>query len=166
MSHSLLCYGPFNFCCSPTSGDIRFGPLKQEHAEAVFEHWGSSNSTRKLDKSKWLGYISEIIRQHPTACAYDVKTGAPLSWATVQFEGCGGMAYTDPSARGKRIHGLVGMYIAQKTYAAEFTQTFAYGAVTNTSIKKAVDNQWIRPDGYMFIGHYKAQGALNMKGKL
>ena len=149
----------FGFFFSPTAaaaavGCVTLGPLRLEHAALVQRH--SSSPRRHDDVDERLAYIRDIIKHNPSACAYDVSSGRPLSWALVQHEGSGGHGYTVPEVRGQQMYGLVGAYLGQQAMTAGYTHMFAYGALANSNIKKATDKQWATLDGHLCFVDYTA----------
>ena len=68
--------------------EFRLGPLTDEHCELVYEHYETERMKwSHIGKSDWLAYISDVLRNHPSACVFETESGKPVSWSAIHYEG-------------------------------------------------------------------------------
>ena len=113
-----------------------------------------------------LAYIRDLLKHNQSACAYDDVSGKPVSWSLRAHDGSFGFAYTQPEARGQRMFGWIGSYVAQQAARAVLLPLFAYNAVSNSSVQRATSEHWMPLDGELCLCVHTAASPSATKSRL
>ena len=101
-----------------------------------------------------MSYISAVIQHHPTVCAFDAKSGEPLSWAGLLLDGGFGFMYTNEKHRGKGLQLMFLQLLAQTALNNGFKDVYGSIEPNNYGLKKQI-NQYIIEVAKVVYGHYK-----------